>query len=130
MEDRPAFAALIGIALGGGVGALLRHGLGGAVQRAAGAGFPWGTLVVNLLGCLAIGALAGLDGRGVTLPHGVRLALMVGLLGGFTTFSSLGLEAFRLLQVGEFSRALLYVGVSNTAGLAAVALGYRLVGRG
>jgi fluoride exporter len=129
---RMNFAAVLGIALGGACGALSRHAVGAAVQNAADPahGFPWGTLVVNLLGCLAIGALAGYDARGGTLPAGTRLALAVGFLGGFTTFSSFGLETIRLLQAGEGVRAALYVAATNAVGLAAVALGFRLSGRG
>jgi CrcB protein len=123
--------AMFGVALGGACGALSRYWLGGAVQRATdpAGGFPWGTLVVNVLGCLAIGALAGSDVRGGALSPGMRLALAVGFIGGFTTFSSFGLETIRLFQAGYGGRALLYVGASNLAALAAVALGWRLSGR-
>jgi len=122
---------LAGIAVGGACGALLRHGLGALVHRnfAPTGTFPWGTLAVNVVGCLAIGALAGLDLRGLPLPYGARLLLVVGLLGGFTTFSSFGIETFRMLHAGEFAPALLYVGLTNLAGLGAVALGFRIAGR-
>jgi CrcB protein len=124
-------AGLAGVAVGGACGALLRHALGALVHRnfAPTSAFPWGTLAVNLVGCLAIGALAGLDLRGMPLPYGARLLIVVGLLGGFTTFSSFGIETFRMLHAGQFPSALLYVGLTNLAGLAAVALGFRIAGR-
>lgn len=124
-------AGLAGIAVGGAVGALLRHGVGALVHRAVApaAGFPWGTLAVNVGGCLVIGALAGLDLRGLPLPYGARLAIVVGLLGGFTTFSSFGIETFRLFHAGQPGTALLYVALTNLASLAAVAAGFRLAGR-
>ncbi len=83
------------VALGGALGSLARYGVGLAAARWFGAGFPWGTLVVNVLGGLAMGVLAVRAGpEQVTL----RLALGVGLLGGFTTFSAFSLETLRLLQ--------------------------------
>ncbi len=124
---------LLLIFLGGGCGALLRHGLGTLVHRltpvaAPGApahiGFPLGTLTVNLCGCLLIGILA----TRLTLDAGwreeYRLALVIGVLGGFTTFSSFGWETIQLLQAQRWPAALLYVGCSTVLGLAAAWLGH------
>lgn len=115
------------LAAGGAAGTLLRYAVGGWIGRATGGTFPWGTLVINVTGCLGIGALAGLLDRGGLLSPVLRMALMVGLLGGFTTFSSFGLETFRLLADAQWGAAAAYVLVSNSAGLAAVWLGHRVV---
>ena len=115
--------ALVWIFLGGGVGALLRFGLAGVVQARAGESFPWGTLVVNVVGCFAIGVLAtAFEERSVLSPE-LRVALLVGVLGGFTTFSTFGLETWRLLEDAELARALANVLGSVAAGLVAVVLG-------
>lgn len=109
---------LAAIFLGGGLGAVARYGLGSAVQRLAGGAWPIGTLAVNLLGCFAIGALgAHLDRRPEWLPF-----LVVGLLGGFTTFSAFGLETWTLWQQAPWrgaAHAVLHV----VLGIAAVAVG-------
>ena len=114
---------LVWIFLAGGAGALLRFGLAGAVQARAGESFPWGTLAVNVAGCFAIGVLAtAFEERSVLSPE-LRLALLVGLLGGFTTFSTFGLETWRLLEDAELGRALANVLASVVTGLLAVVVG-------
>lgn len=129
-----ALPGILGVVIGGGVGSLARYALSGAVQRAVDPGsathaFPWGTLVVNVLGCLAIGVLAGADSRLPMSPE-ARLALAIGFLGGFTTFSGYGLETLRLIQGGHVFRAATYVFAANALGLAAIALGLRMGARG
>jgi len=99
---------LLWVALGGALGSVARYGVGVAVARLWGVQFPWGTLLVNALGGLAIGALAA---RGVGPSEGARLFLGVGLLGGFTTFSTFSLETVRLLQQSP-GLALIYVSAS------------------
>ncbi|HEX4951778.1 MAG TPA: fluoride efflux transporter CrcB [Thermoanaerobaculia bacterium] len=117
-------ALLVG--LGGFAGSVCRYWLGGAVHRFAGAAFPWGTLAVNLLGCFVIGWLAGLaELRGV-LSAELRLLLLVGFLGGFTTFSSFGWETFSLLRGGELWKAGANAGLHLVTGLLAVWLGHGL----
>jgi fluoride exporter len=115
------------IALGamGAAGTLCRYALGGWIARATGGTFPWETCAINLLGCLAIGAIAALVDRGFVIPPATRVAIMVGFLGGFTTFSSFGLESFRLLEDAQWGGALAYVLLTNVGGLAAVWAGYR-----
>ena len=115
---------LLLIALGGAVGTLARYGTS---VLAAGVGertsFPVGTLTVNLLGCFAIGYLGGaFDRTGVREEY--RLMVIVGLLGGFTTFSSFGWETMRMLREGQVGRGMLYVVVSNVVGIALVFGGY------
>lgn len=110
---------------GGFLGALARYGLGGLVHRQVPmAAFPYGTLVVNLLGCLLIGVLAGLaDSRQVFGPE-FRTFALIGVLGGFTTFSTFGYETIALLRDAEYLRAATNVGVHVILGLALVWLGY------
>lgn len=113
------------VGAGGFLGALLRWGLGGFVhQLAPRVTFPIGILVVNALGCLAIGFVGGLaDARALVNPN-ARLFLAIGLLGGFTTFSSFGYDTIALLRDGAPGRAALNVALQIVVGLGAVAVGY------
>jgi CrcB protein len=118
---------LIGVA--GLAGTLGRYWLSGALGRRYGEAFPFGTLAVNVLGCFLVGALFFLfEGRGAG-GETARAAVMVGLLGGFTTFSSYGLQTFALLRDGALGRAALYVVASNLLGLLLVWGGYALAAR-
>ncbi|MBI5864277.1 MAG: fluoride efflux transporter CrcB [Planctomycetes bacterium] len=111
--------------LGSGLGGVLRYALAGWVQRSYGGTFPLGTLTVNVLGCLAIGFLSvALTGR-ILVREEYRVALVVGILGGFTTFSAFGAETFALLNDGQHLRAAANVLLSVVLGLAAVWIGYR-----
>jgi CrcB protein len=121
------FRGWIALAACGALGTLCRYALGGWIARATGGTFPWETMTINLLGCLAIGAIAAAVDRGAAIPPATRVAIMVGFLGGFTTFSSFGLETFRLLADAQWPRALAYVGLTNVGGLAAVWAGYRVL---
>lgn len=78
--------------------------------------FPWATLAVNLFGCLVIGLLASLAVR-QAWPEPVRLAILVGVLGGFTTFSTFGWETWSLIQIGRMDLAALYVLATNVGGV-------------
>jgi CrcB protein len=110
---------------GGFVGALLRYGLSGLVHRQVPLStFPYGTLAVNLVGCLAIGVFVGLvESRQLFGPE-VRTFALIGLLGGFTTFSTFGFETFALVRDGENLRAAANVGLQVVLGLGLVWLGY------
>ncbi len=110
------------IALGGAVGAVLRYALGGPAHAWLGAGFPWGTLAVNLLGSFAIGLATALFEASAPSPE-VRLAVLTGGLGAFTTFSTFSLESLRLIQDRQLSLAAVNVVGSCLAGLALVYLG-------
>jgi CrcB protein len=114
------------IAIGGGLGSLLRYVMQGWVQRLAGGPFPIGTLTVNLLGCLVIGLLTPLLAEQAFVRHEVRLGLMVGILGGFTTFSTFGLETYHLLAAGQTRLAMANLALSCGLGLAAVLVGHRI----
>lgn len=112
---------------GGFAGALFRYTLAGALHRYLPlATFPYGTLCVNLLGCLLIGFFAGLaDSRLLFVPE-VRTFTLIGLLGGFTTFSTFGYETFAMARDGEVLRASLNVGLHVVLGLILVWLAYGL----
>jgi CrcB protein len=120
-------AAVVGS--GGFLGALARYGLGGLVHRQIPlATFPYGTLLVNLLGCFAIGLLAGLaESRQLFGPE-FRTFALIGVLGGFTTFSTFGYETIAMIRDSEHIRAAANVGVHVVAGLALVWLGYAVAG--
>ncbi len=107
------------VALGGAIGAAVRYALSTLLQKPG--GFPFGTLAVNVLGCLAIGILLG---KG--LGEGTRAFLVPGILGGFTTFSAFGAETMTLWQSGATGLALTNAGASLVLGLGAVWAGQRL----
>jgi CrcB protein len=119
--------AYLWVGLGGFLGSVARHAVAVALPASAAGRFPAATFAVNCLGCLLIGAVAGLAAR-TTLPDSLRLFLVPGLLGGFTTFSAFGLESLGLLRRGELGIALMYVLGSVLVGVFAVWLGLRLAG--
>ena len=110
------------VALGGAIGSLARHGLSVAGAALLGRRFPWATLGINVGGSLLIGFAAGRPG----LSAAARAFVMVGVCGGFTTFSSFSLQTFELVRGGRVGSAAGYVGGSVTLCLAAVAIGIRL----
>jgi CrcB protein len=112
----------IAIFIGGGLGALFRYLFAGAVQSRTESIFPWGTLAVNLLGCFIIGFLWTLF-EYLPVSVTVRLFFITGILGGFTTFSSYGVETLNLARDGEFLHAAANILVSNLAGIALVFAG-------
>ena len=114
---------LLLVGAGSFLGGIARYALSGLVQRWAGAGFPWGTLAVNVTGCFAIGAVLHLVEDRAMLGPDARVFLVVGILGGFTTFSAFGWETFELLRANQPGLALINAAGSVTAGLAAVWLG-------
>jgi len=118
--------ALLLVALGGAAGSVLRWAMAGAVQRWSGSLFPWGTFSVNVLGALAIGFLSALAVDRAVLPPAARQMLIVGVLGGFTTFSTLSFETFSLLRDGQWLAGSVYAGGSLIAGLAGTLVGFAL----
>lgn len=114
------------IALAGLAGTLLRYWVSGFVSRQYGETFPWGTMAVNLIGCLVAGAVFFLTEERFLVSPTVRTVILIGLLGGFTTFSAYGLQTFTLLRDGEFALAILNVVTSNILGLFLVWVGYVL----
>jgi CrcB protein len=118
---------LLLIGTGGFVGSILRYLISGAVQTASQSiAFPYGTLAVNVIGCFLIGFFSELaESRGLFSPD-TRAFLIIGILGGFTTFSTFGNETMNLLHDGEWTLALLNVGAQVLLGLGGVWLGYIL----
>ena len=117
---------LILIGLAGFAGTVLRYGLSGWTARRFGETFPLGTLVVNLVGCFLAGLLFYLMFDRYLVNQTIRTVVIIGLLGGFTTFSSFGLQTFTLLRDGEMGLALLNIAASNLGGLLMVWFGYSL----
>lgn len=119
------------IALGGAIGSVGRYYVAGAFERwlglAVGAGFPYGTLAVNVIGSALLGLLVGLFSAVFTSTPELRLFLVVGVLGGFTTFSAFSLDVVALFEKGEAGRALLYVALSVVLSVGALYLVLRLV---
>jgi CrcB protein len=120
---------LLLIAVAGGTGAVLRYLVAGWGQKLTAGVFPLGTLVVNLVGCLGIGFLGTVFAGPLLVREEYRVAILVGLLGGFTTFSTFGYETLALLEDREWAPAALNVVLSNGLGLAAVVFGARVAER-
>ena len=118
------------ISLGGVLGANLRYLVNRWLAQWLGTGFPFGTLAVNLFGCLAIGVVATMvTGRLVDRPEVVRLAVIVGFLGSLTTFSSFAYETHLMFEDGAWWRAAVNILLSVCAGLLGVRLGVMLMTR-
>jgi CrcB protein len=114
------------IGLAGLLGTLSRYWLAGLVARRYGETFPTATLLVNLLGCFLAGLLFYLLQERFRVGDPLQAILMVGFLGGFTTFSAYGLQTFTMLRDGAFALAALYLLLSNAVGLLLVWAGYSL----
>jgi len=114
------------VALGGALGSVARYGCGALAARLVGIAFPWGTLFANVTGSFVIGVLAALlttDGRQL-IAGDARAFLMIGLLGGFTTFSSFSVDTLNLARSGAWGAATANVVASVALSLIAVWLGY------
>jgi CrcB protein len=122
------FTHLALLALAGAVGTLLRAGCTTLATKLLGIGFPWGTLAVNVAGSLAFGLLVGLARTRGTITVGLETILLIGLLGGFTTFSSYAFQSMEMLTGGRAVQAVAYVVVTNVAAVMAVWLGLRIAG--
>lgn len=115
----------IAVGLGGALGSIARHSVNTLVARRYGPDLPYATLVVNLIGCGVIGLLAGLlAAERIAMTPAGRAFVFAGILGGFTTFSSFGLDTFTLARTGRPGAALWNVVVQVAVGLAAVAGGF------
>ncbi|NQT25105.1 fluoride efflux transporter CrcB [candidate division KSB1 bacterium] len=118
---------LLWIGLGGFLGAISRYALSGFIYRVfSDPWMPYGTMACNVLGCFLIGLLGGLsESRQLFAPE-IRLFLFIGLLGGFTTFSSFGMETFNLMREGQWFPSLMNVILSIVLGLIAVWIGFNI----
>ncbi|MGZ5961208.1 MAG: fluoride efflux transporter CrcB [Rhizomicrobium sp.] len=118
---------LLAVALGGALGSLLRYFAAGVIQSAAWHGFPWGIFVVNITGGFAMGVITELAALKLSMTPEVRAFLTVGILGGFTTFSTFSLDSVLLIQRGAYSSAALYISGSALLSIAALFAGLWLV---
>ena len=106
------------VAIGGAIGSVCRYLLSGINV----ASWPWGTFAVNILGSLFIGLLVGLISKGIVSPE-IKLLLVTGFCGGFTTFSTFANESFSMMKAGDALQMALYLGASVVIGILAVWLG-------
>jgi fluoride exporter len=120
------FQALL-VAIGGAIGSLLRYYVGLGSLRLMGPGFPWGTLVVNVVGCFIIGVFAEMIARRFNASVELRLLLITGFLGGFTTFSAFSLDAISLFERGEVFAGGIYIAASVGLSMMAVMAGLGLM---
>ena len=118
---------ILAIAGGGAIGAVLRHVLNNALSGPAGAAFPWGILACNVLGSFAMGILIALFAGVWEPPQEMKIFLTVGLLGGFTTFSSYSMDTVLLFERGAHGMAALYAAGSVVFALVALVAGMALV---
>lgn len=124
---KAALVNAVMIGSGGFLGTLARFGLNGFVQRQLpSAAFPYGTLAVNLMGCFLIGSVAGFAEERQFLGQEIRAVVLIGVLGGFTTFSTFGYDTFEMLRDGNYARATCNAGIHVALGVALVWLGHTL----
>ena len=117
------FAVLLSVALGGALGSLLRYFVASAIQSPASAGFPWGIFIVNVTGGFAMGVITELAALKFNMPQELRAFLTVGILGGYTTFSSFSWQTLSLVREGEWLHAGWNVLLSMVLCLVAVWMG-------
>lgn len=113
--------------LGGGLGAMLRHGINLVCFRFLGGAFPWGTFIINITGSLAMGLIAGWFALKAEPSQHWRLFLTTGILGGYTTFSAFSLDAALLYERGEWAQAAFYVAGSVVLAIGGLFFGLWLV---
>jgi CrcB protein len=118
---------LIAVAAGGAIGSLARYVIAGQIQSAAWPGFPWGIFVVNISGAFIMGVIAELSALKLSLTPELRAFLTVGILGGYTTFSTFSLDAALLIERGDYLGAGLYIAGSALLSIAALFAGLFVV---
>lgn len=120
-------SAILSVAIGGALGAVTRYLVTGWVHKAMPPGFPYGTLTVNVVGSLLVGFASGVfAARAESRDHLVQLFLIVGVCGGFTTFSAFSAETYQLVQRGAVAPAAINAALQLAGSLAAVFAGYWL----
>ena len=120
-------AILLAVALGGALGSLLRYFVAGAVQSAAWPGFPWGIFVVNISGGFVMGLIVELGALKLQISPEMRAFLTVGILGGYTTFSTFSLDSVLLIQRGAYAAAAGYILGSTALSILALFAGLWVV---
>lgn len=118
---------ILAIAVGGALGAVMRYVLSSQITHFAGSGFPWGILIVNLLGCFIMGVIAELGVLSVNLSPEMRAFLTTGILGGFTTFSAFALDSAVLMERGDLVGSMAYVAASVGGSIMALFAGLAIV---
>lgn len=111
---------IVGVALGGALGASARYSLDRFIEERSNAVFPWATFVINVSGCLLIGILTEQLVDRHHLPAWIRVGVIVGVIGGYTTFSTFSQEAFSLIESRDFGITILYATGSVVTGILAV----------
>jgi CrcB protein len=111
---------ILAVALGGALGSVTRYLVGIGAGRLFGTDFPWGTLIINITGSFVIGLFASLFAMRWNLPQAVRIFLIVGFCGGYTTFSTFSLDSFYLIERGEFAATAAYMVASALLSLGAL----------
>jgi CrcB protein len=117
---------LLWISVGGALGALGRYGVSGFVQNRTGAAFPWGTLAANLLGCFIFGLAWTLAEKHLPVGGHARMAIFVGFLGAFTTFSTFAFESEALMRDAEWMLFMGNVALQNFGGIALIIIGMKI----
>ena len=118
---------LLAVALGGALGSLLRYFTASTIQSAAWPGFPWGIFIVNITGGFAMGIITELAALKLHMTPEIRAFLTVGVLGGYTTFSTFSLDSMLLIERGQYMNAVLYVSGSAILSILALFAGLWLV---
>jgi CrcB protein len=117
---------ILGVGIGGFLGAVARYVLDGWISTATGGRFPWGTFAINVSGSFVLGLLFAMSVERGVLPAGVRAPVLVGFVGAYTTFATLSLETWRLAEDGSYALALANLGGSAILGIVAVFAGLTL----
>jgi fluoride exporter len=112
------------LALAGGIGTLARYGLGGLVQRLAGDSFPWGTLVINVIGCFLFGLVWTMAEERALIGPEMRTVILIGFMGAFTTFSTFAFETGEMFRDSQYLLAFGNIAAQNVLGLGGIFLGF------
>jgi CrcB protein len=118
---------VLAVALGGALGSLLRYFLAGFIQSAAWPGYPWGIFIINITGGLAMGVIVEMAALKIHLTPEVRAFLTIGVLGGYTTFSTYSLDSVLLIERGAYTSAIIYIVGSAALSILAVFAGLWIV---
>ncbi|MBV9330661.1 MAG: fluoride efflux transporter CrcB [Alphaproteobacteria bacterium] len=121
------FPTLVAVALGGAIGSLLRYIIAARIQATTSPGFPWGIFIVNISGGFMMGLIVEMSALRLSLSSDLRAFLTVGILGGYTTFSTFSLDSALLIERGDFAGAAAYIGGSALLSIAALFAGLWVV---